>query len=328
MAHEITQRADGFNEMAFVGETPWHGLGQELQEGASIEQWQKAAGLDWTIESSPVTYTTGITEANPYGEDVVNFEGQNVLYRSDNNMPMSVVSNRYKPVQPAEVLEFFRDLVEESGFKIHTAGTLRGGKRMWALAETGKYAEVCPDDGIGGFLLLSTSADKTLATTARFTTIRVVCNNTLTAATQNGDHCVSLPHSAKFDHDKMKLKLGTAVESFGSFMEMAKFMQKQKMSIPKAKEFLNALIAPMSQIKDDEYNIADNRAYKKIIALFDEEAKGIELVGNTKWGMLNAVTEYFDHHAPSRTNDSRLDSTWFGNGERIKNQAVELLLTI
>ena len=100
------------------------------------------------------------------------------------------------------------------------------------------------------------------------------------------------------------------------------------MSIPKAKEFLNALIAPMSQIKDDEYNIADNRAYKKIIALFDEEAKGIELVGNTKWGMLNAVTEYFDHHAPSRTTDSRLDSTWFGNGERVKNQAVELLLTI
>ena len=104
MAHEITQRADGFNEMAFVGETPWHGLGQELQEGASIEQWQKAAGLDWTIESSPVRYEigdqTGIS---------IPYEGQNVLYRSDNKMPMSVVSNRYKPVQPAEVLEFFRD---------------------------------------------------------------------------------------------------------------------------------------------------------------------------------------------------------------------------
>jgi phage/plasmid-like protein (TIGR03299 family) len=323
MAHEITKRADGFNEMAFVGETPWHGLGQQLIEGASIEQWQKAAGLDWTIESSPVRYEigdqTGIS---------IPYEGQNVLYRSDNKMPMSVVSNRYKPVQPAEVLEFFRDLVEESGFKIHTAGTLRGGKRMWALAETGKFAEVCPDDGIGGFLLLSTSADKTLATTARFTTIRVVCNNTLTAATQNGDHCVSLPHSAKFDHEKMKLKLGTAVESFGAFMEMAKFMQKQKMNVHKAEDFLKAFIAPMSQIKDDEYNITENRAFIKILNLFEGEAKGIELVGYTKWGMLNAVTEYFDHHAPSKTIDSRLDSTWFGNGERAKNQAVELLLTI
>jgi phage/plasmid-like protein (TIGR03299 family) len=320
MAHELTQREDGFHEMAFIGETPWHGLGQELKEGATIEEWQKAAGMDWTIESSPVNF-------NANG-NIQTFPSQNVLYRSDNNMPMSVVSNRYKPVQPIEVLEFFRDLVEESGFKIHTAGTLRGGKRMWALAETGKFAEVCPNDGIGGFLLLSTSADRTLATTARFTTVRVVCNNTLTAAHANGDHCVSLPHSATFDHEKMKQKLGTAVESFGSFMEMAKFLQKQKMSIPKAKEFLNALIAPLSQIKDDEYNLGENRAYKKIIALFDEEAKGIELVGNTKWGMLNAVTEYFDHHNPSRTNDSRLDSTWFGSGERTKNKAAELLLTI
>jgi len=323
MAHEITQRADGFNEMAFVGETPWHGLGQELQEGASIEQWQKAAGLDWTIESSPVKF-----EVNDLvGNDCV-YSGQNVLYRSDNYMPMSVVSDRYKPVQPAEVLEFFRDLVEESGFKIHTAGTLRGGKRMWALAETGKYAEVCPNDGIGGFLLLSTSADRTLATTARFTTIRVVCNNTLTAATQNGDHCVSLPHSTKFDHEKMKLKLGTAVESFGSFMEMAKLLQSKKMNVKQANAFITSLIAPISQVKHEESNIEDNRAYKRILELFEGGAKGSGLVGYTKWGMLNAVTEYYDHHAPSRTTDSRLDSTWFGNGERIKNQAVELLLTI
>ena len=315
MAHEITQRADGFNEMAFVGETPWHGLGQEIDENSSIEEWQKAAGMDWTINSSPVKF-------DAEGNDQL-YSGQNVLYRSDTHLPLSVVSNRYNAVQPVEVLEFFRDLIDENGFKINTAGTLRGGKRMWALAETGKFGEVCKGDGVGGFLLLSTSCDRTLATTARFTTVRVVCNNTLTMAVNDKSNCVSFSHIQQFDHEKVKEKLGTAVASFGSFMDMAKVLQKQKLRQAQAQQFVADLITPLNQVKDSP--IEENRAYKKIMALFDSEAKGQELVGYSKWGMLNAVTEYVDHHNPSRNNDARLDSAWFGTGDRLKNRAIALL---
>ena len=318
MAHELTQRSNGFVEMAFVGETPWHKLGQELEEGASIEQWQIAAGMDWSIERSPVRF-------NAQGNDQI-YSGQSVLYRSDDNKPLSVVSNRYKPVQPREVLGFFRDLVAENGFKIHTAGTLMGGKRMWALAETGKFGEVCKGDGIGGFLLLSTSCDKTLATTARFTTVRVVCNNTLTAAVNRDVNQVSFSHIQQFDHVAVKAQLGNAVESFGSFMEMAKVLQKAKLSAQEAKEFVGFLVSTSVQLADEEYDVTTNRAYKKILALFNEEAKGIELVGHTKWGMVNAVTEYYDHFNPTRSDDARLNSAWFGAGERAKNQALDLLL--
>ena len=318
MAHELTQRSNGFVEMAFVGETPWHKLGQELEEGASIEQWQVAAGMDWSIERSLVRF-------NAQGNDQI-YSGQSVLYRSDDNTPLSVVSNRYKPVQPKEVLGFFRDLVAENGFKIHTAGTLMGGKRMWALAETGKFGEVCKGDGIGGFLLLSTSCDKTLATTARFTTVRVVCNNTLTAAVNRDVNQVSFSHIQQFDHVAVKAQLGNAVESFGSFMEMAKHLQKAKLSAQEAKDFVSFLVATSVQLADEEYDVTTNRAYKKILALFNEEAKGIELVGHTKWGMVNAVTEYYDHFNPTRSDDARLNSAWFGAGERAKNQALDLLL--
>jgi hypothetical protein len=119
MAHELTQRADGFTEMAFVGETPWHGLGQELQEGADMVTWRKAAGMDWNIESSPVYYQ-GKKDADDMGSE--RFKGQNVLFRSDNNNALSIVSDRYKPVQPAEVLDFFDSLVKEAGFKYYTIG--------------------------------------------------------------------------------------------------------------------------------------------------------------------------------------------------------------
>jgi phage/plasmid-like protein (TIGR03299 family) len=320
MAHELTI-TNGKAEMAFVGETPWHGLGQQLEEDASIGAWQDAAGMDWVIKSSPVQYTSA--DANLQHGFFKTFEGQNVLYRSDNNMPLAVVSDRYKPVQPREVLEFFRDLVAENGFKIHTAGTLRGGKRMWALAETGKFGEVCKDDGVGGFLLLSTSCDRTLATTARFTTVRVVCNNTLTVAVNDDAHKVSFSHIQHFNHEVVKAKLCSAVESFGAFMDMAKVLQKQKLNVASANQFVAQLVAPMSQVKEGD--ITENRAYKKIMALFEGEARGQELVGHSKWGMLNAVTEYVDHYNPSRNQDARLDSAWFGNGDRLKTRALELL---
>lgn len=318
MAHEITIRADGYAEMAFVGETPWHGLGQELEAGADMEAWRKAAGMDWTIEQAPVQFATD-------GGAVHEFDSRFVQYRSDNKFPLGIVSERYKPVQPAEVLEFFSDLVQESGFRLHTAGTLFGGRRMWALAETGRFGEVVKGDGVGGFLLLSTSADKSLATTARFTSVRVVCNNTLSMAVKDGSHSVSFTHSRHFDHDLMKAKLGAAVQSFDAFMLMAKHLQKQKMTVKAANEFVAKISLSKSQLLDKEYKPEDNRMFAKVMELFEGSAKGAEMLGQTKWGMLNAVTQYVDHHHPARTNDARLNSAWFGGGDSVKEQAIQLL---
>lgn len=325
MAHELTIRENGYAEMAFVGATPWHGLGQELDQDADMETWRIAAGMDWTIKSSPVNFScTTDSNSNPIDRD---FAGQNVLYRSDNGMPLSVVTSRYKAVQPYEVLEFFDDLVKESGFRLHTAGTLFGGKRMWALAETGRFGEVSQGDGVGGFLLLSTSADRTLSTTARFTTVRVVCNNTLSMATNDGSHCVSFTHARKFDHDLMRNKLGAAVENFGAFMEMAKYLRTRQMNSIQAKKFITNLMLKSEHWNDDLAitNVQKSKGYNKILSLFGSDAKGADMAGHTRWGMLNAVTEYMDHHLPARTPDARLNSTWFGTGDNLKQKAIAML---
>ena len=49
MAHQLEQ-------MAYVGETPWHGLGNQLTQNQPIEVWAQQAGMDWRIESSDVSY--------------------------------------------------------------------------------------------------------------------------------------------------------------------------------------------------------------------------------------------------------------------------------
>jgi len=119
MAHLIEQ-------MAYVGQTPWHGLGNELTSNQPLEVWARQAGLDWQIQESPVRYVTNA--GSPLGE-ILSYPDSKVLYRSDTKAPLSVVGNRFKVVQPEEILEFYRDLTEVSGFELETAGVLNGGRK-------------------------------------------------------------------------------------------------------------------------------------------------------------------------------------------------------
>lgn len=110
--------------MAYVGATPWHGLGQRLESGASIDEWLAAAGMNFTVERSPVLFAHGMLKM-----DITTWGEKHVLYRDDTLAPLGVVSDSYQIVQPAQVLEFFRDLTAEAGFTLETAGVLFGGRR-------------------------------------------------------------------------------------------------------------------------------------------------------------------------------------------------------
>jgi len=121
--------------MAYVGETPWHGLGNELTPQQPIEIWAEQSGMSFQILETPVRFMA--ESAGPLGS-IKTFADQKVLYRSDTQDALSVVSNRYQVVQPSEVLEFYRDLTQIAGYELETAGVLKGGKKFWALARTGQ----------------------------------------------------------------------------------------------------------------------------------------------------------------------------------------------
>jgi len=101
--------------MAYAGEVPWHGLGNPLAPNQPLEVWAKQAGMDWRIESAEVRFVAGAVSGLG---SIHAFPEQQVLYRSDTKAPLSVVSSRYKVVQPAEILEFYRDLTEVGGFEL------------------------------------------------------------------------------------------------------------------------------------------------------------------------------------------------------------------
>ena len=204
--------------MAYTGQRPWHGLGNPLAPQQPIEVWKQQAGMDWKIEEAEVRYVTG---SNNIG--VINaFPEQKVLYRSDTKAPLSVVSKRFQVVQPGEILEFYRDLTACNGFELETAGVLRAGRKFWALARTGQSTTLKGRDKVDGYLLLATACDGTLATTAQFTSVRVVCNNTLQIALGNSSGAIKVPHRSQFDPDAVKRQLGITVSSWDGFVARMK----------------------------------------------------------------------------------------------------------
>jgi phage/plasmid-like protein (TIGR03299 family) len=168
MAHHV-------DKMAYVGQTPWHGLGNQLSSNQPIEVWEQQAGMNWAIKEAPVQFMDTVDETQ---SRLITYPQSKVLYRSDTQVPLSVVSQRYQVVQPREILEFYRDLTEVSGFQLETAGVLKGGKKIWALARTGQSSTIKGNDVTNGYVLLATACDGTLATTAQLTAIRVVCKTT------------------------------------------------------------------------------------------------------------------------------------------------------
>jgi len=310
--------------MAYVGDTPWHGLGNPLSPKQPIEVWQKQAGLDWTIESADVRFVAGQTGSGL--GSIHAFPEQRVLYRSDTKAPLSVVSSRYQVVQPREILEFYRDLTEVGGFELETAGVLKDGRKLWALARTGQSVSLKGRDQVNGYLLLATACDGTLATTAQFTSVRVVCNNTLAIALGDNTEAIKVPHRSQFDAPAVKRQLGIAISSWDAFMVRAKAMAECRVTDAAADKFLRRVLTySTTSPADRDATAVNERAIKAVQALYAGKGMGANLASasGTAFGLLNAVTEFCDHHRRARSEDHRRDAAWFGSGASLKQRAFD-----
>ncbi|WP_322880970.1 DUF932 domain-containing protein [Pandoraea sputorum] len=307
--------------MAYVGATPWHGLGNQLAPKQPLDVWAKAAGMDWRIEEAEVRF---VAASNRDLGSIHAFPDQKVLYRSDTKAPLSVVSARYQVVQPAEILDFYKDLTEVGGFELETAGVLKEGRKLWALARTGQSGTLKGRDEVKGYLLLATACDGTLATTAQFTSVRVVCNNTLAIALDNNVGAVKVPHRSHFDAQAVKRQLGIAVSSWDAFMVRTKALAERKVSDSTAEAFFRRVLTYSTTSAADRDAIAVNeRAVKAVGQLYSGAGKGATLASavGTAWGLLNAITEHVDHHRRARSDDHRRDAAWFGAGAALKQKA-------
>jgi len=324
MAHEL-DFSTGKAGMAYAAgaAVPWHGLGQTVNPGASVEEWRKAGGLDWDAVRTEVIF-------NGQNDEYAFWPDKHVLYRSDTGKPLSVVSKDYQTVQPGQILGFFKELADKGDFQIETVGSLKEGRRIWALARVGKNAPV-QDDFIAPYLMLATSYDGSMATVATPTAIRVVCNNTLqrVLVNNNGSHQVTIPHSAMFNPDSVRLELGIALTSWDEFTIKANNLAGRKITDAEMDAYLLDIIeSPYGKTYTAE-QVRNSKGYQRILGLFKggQLGSGQDAINGTAWGLLQATTQFIDHEQ-GRLPDNRLDKAWFGVGAKFKEKAMKKVMEL
>lgn len=343
MSHAISIRANGFAEMAFIGQTPWHNLGQSLNPGASLDEWTRAAGFDWKVHRSKVRYHVAHAADGGIVPDMAvrEWPDRHVLFRSDTGAPLGLVSDGYKIVQPRHVLEFFAHVAEENRVTLETAGVLHGGRVYWALAKLGPEFSIAGVDRIKAYAMLVTSCDGSIATTAKDTDVRVVCANTVALAMgSTSNRTIRVKHSTRFDAQQVRIDMGLVEQRWAEVERNAVALASKRLTKAEAVATLVRAIGDeeaMRKAMQDERKgfataLAEQPGYRgmaEIMRLFEGAARGAGSITaqGTAWGLLNAATEYYDHFA-GRGDDSRLNSAWFGVNEGRKQAILADLLKV
>ena len=156
MSHNI-EMVNGEAQMAYAGETPWHGLGTKVSNDLSPTQMMQQAGCDWEVKKVPSFVELG-------DEKVAT--GQESLVRTSDNRILTNVGPNWEPLQNADAFEFFNEYVLAGDMEMHTAGSLDDGRVVWCLAKVKESFTILGEDQVDSYLLLSNphKYGKTIAT--------------------------------------------------------------------------------------------------------------------------------------------------------------------
>jgi phage/plasmid-like protein (TIGR03299 family) len=310
MAHEL-EMINGQAQMAYVGDLPWHGLGTQVDPDIAPAEMMKAAGVDWRVQEI---------------ESFVEFNGkrtptgQKALVRETDGKVLTQVGKNWHPVQNEEAFDFFAEFVERGQMQMHTAGSLKDGEIIWALAKVDDDFELFNGDKVESYMLFSNPHQYGKTIDIRFTPIRVVCNNTLTLSLQQqGQAAVKVNHRSQFDADAVKEMMGIAHFKMSQYKEMAEFLGSRRTTEDTMKQYFGHLMG-MSKKDPEQLSRTAQRAMEVVI-----EQPGANFAEGSWWTAFNAVT-YMTDHELGRTADTRMQSAWYGYNRKMKVDALELAL--
>jgi len=310
MAHEL-EIVNGKAQMAYAGELPWHRLGTKVDENLTPAEFQQAAGLDWNVVPVPAY-------AEYKGEKIES--GHQMLIRDIDSKPLTMITGNWNPVQNDEAFGFFNEFCQTGAMKMETAGSLKGGQWVWALAKSTEAFTLFGGDEIESYLLFSNPHIYGRSIDIQFTPTRVVCNNTLNVAlSEDSQNRVRMNHRTAFDADSAKEMLGLAAEKMNKFKTMAMFMGTKSYKDEIVKEYFDEVFPGYSK-KEGEKRESSRNAVRAFEIL--ETQPGAEFAKGSWWQAFNATTYMIDHEI-GKSDESRLTSNWYGMNKTKKIKALE-----
>jgi phage/plasmid-like protein (TIGR03299 family) len=309
MAHQV-------ETMAYAGEVPWHGLGVSVSNDLTPVQMMQKAGVDWTVHECE-----SFVEFN----DKRISTGMKSLVRSTDGKVLTNVGADWNPVQNEQAFEFFSEYVFAGDMEMHTAGSLKDGQMVWALAKVKDSFDLFGGDQVESYLLFSNPHQYGKSIDVRFTPIRVVCNNTLSLSlSMQAERQVKVGHRVEFNPGEVKEALGIASEKLATYREMAEYLGGKRFSMDKLIEYYNTVYPRTSdkRVQDKKLSVDTlSRNAKQCLDVLETQP-GAEFAEGSWWQAYNSVTFVTDH-IQGRNADNRLYSSWFGGNQARKKNALE-----
>ena len=312
MAHEL-EIINGQAQMAYRESAglPWHGLGTPVSDDMTPQEMMVTAGLDWSVEKVPtfIDYNGSKVET-----------GQEALVRSTDGKILTQVGKGWNPVQNSEAFDFFTDFVKAGDMVMDTAGSLKEGQIVWAMADVKDGFSLFGGDEVNGYLLFSNPHQYGKAIDVKFMMTRVVCNNTLAVAlNEKGMPGVRINHRSEFNAEMVKQALGISQNKIENFKEAAEFLGSKRYTDEKLTEFFGVVFGKSTKEKEQLARTA-----KQAMDIVETQP-GNEFAPGTWWNAYNAVT-YMTNHELGRSKDSRMSSAWFGGNATRNVKALDLAL--
>ncbi len=307
-----------------VKEPAWHGLGTVVAEAQTSAQAILLAGMNWTVIQRPTKFEMdGIHYTIP---------NKKTNIRNDTMKPLSIVSDNYVPFQNVEAFEFFDSIVGSKEAVYHTAGCIKGGEQVWILAKLPRVLYASENDKSETYVLLSNGHDGKTSLRMLPTTVRVVCNNTLTMALGNRDKGISIMHMGNLQDnvDAAKNALGLINDQLDRYESCIQDLASVRPSDASLVSYVTGIVEEFSASKKGREKMA-----KRLIENLSHSTNLVDDMSGTAWAAYNAVSLFADHQKTFNGSDdtarqgSRFTSTLTGTSNRLKqtafNRAMDLV---
>ncbi len=321
------------DRMAFVGETPWHGLGRQVAHNVSAQVMLKEAGLDWHVQKIPAIGARIVSRPGQRSVHDRYFLQRDALDDEKIGPVLGVVSDGYEVLQNDEAFEFFEPLLRTGTCRFEAAGALGNGERVWVQVRMDDPIRVTARDEVDRFFLLSNSHDGRGALSLRFTPVRVVCQNTLNLATRGGDSVVTIRHSRHMRDRLTAAQVDTLLRLIGETFHLAAERFRRMAQTPASPElkqrYLDHLFPRTEKQRETR---TEPKRWAMVDAVLEDTFITPRETRGSFWALYNAVTRTEDYRVSpqERGAEARLARVWFGASADLKvhalGTAIELCL--
>ena len=339
MVANIATKSNGEVRMAHTDNVePWWGIGNKITDPTDQELTLKEANMDfeYLVRTPKITLTVeptdSLTHAWPCTQDSKWCRAIVVRESDGTETEISQCGTVWKPHQPSDIIEFYRQISQSFDLRLETAGVLGNFHKIWAMARVPEKIRVI-DDEVHTFISFITGVRGTATYTAGHT-CAIVCQNTMQIALSEGS-AVKYTHHQELDVDAAVRNLNIDMSAFQKYetqaVRMAHTRAKPELA---AKYFQELLLGPRIPDwygdKEDNRMVKYSREYDQLQnALFNSPGQRMVSRDQTVYGLLNAATFWTDHSRRTKNGgDGRASSILTGESARIKRRAWDMAVRL